>query len=93
MGLLDWAQVNVFEVVSLPCTDDRITLPHPVVSKKHKLSGVEKRVKRTKNKPEDFPQNLSIVDLLFLHGSSFSMSFKVIFQKNGKNGSKDACKI
>jgi len=41
MGLLDWVQMNVFEVVSHPCTDDRITLPHPTNHTKHKLSSVE----------------------------------------------------
>jgi len=46
-------QVNIFEVVSRPCTDDTITLPHPTVRTKHKLSSVEKRVERTKNNIED----------------------------------------
>jgi hypothetical protein len=86
-------QVNVFEVVNRPCTDDRITLPHLTVRTNHKLSSVEKRVNRTKHKLEDLPSNLSIVDLLFLHGSCFSMSFKVIFWSNGKKGNKDAGKI
>jgi len=31
MGLLDSVQVNVFEVVIRPCTDDRITLTHPTI--------------------------------------------------------------
>ena len=85
--------VNVFGVFSRPCTDDRITLPHPTVRTKHKPSSVEKRVERTKDKPEDLPYNLSIVDLVFLHGSCFSISFKVIFRRTGKKGNKDACKI
>jgi hypothetical protein len=93
MGLLDRMQVNVFEVVSRPCTDDRITMPHLTVSPKHKLSSVEQLVKRTKNMLEYILHNISIVDLLFLHGSCFSMSFKVIFQRNGKKGNKDACNI
>jgi len=86
-------QVNVFKVVSHPCTHDRITLPHPTFCTKHKLSSVEKRVERMKNTLEDLPYNLSIVDLLFFHVSCFSMSFKVIFRRNGKKGNKDACKI
>jgi len=53
MGLLDSMQVNVVEVVSLPCTDDRITLPHSTIRTKHKLSSVEKRIERTKNQLED----------------------------------------
>jgi len=55
MGLLDRMQVNVFEVVSGPCTDDRITLPHPTVRSKHKLPKIEKLVERTKNKLADHP--------------------------------------
>jgi len=93
MGLLDLMTVNVSEVVSRQCTDDRITLPHLTVRTKHKLSTVEKRLERTKNKLEDIPSNHSIVDLLVLHASWYSMSFKVIFQRNGKKGNKDACKI
>jgi len=85
--------VNVFEVVSRPYTDDRITLPHLTIHTKHKLSSVEKRVERTNNKLNELPSNLLIVDLLFLHGSCFSMSFKAIFRSNGKKGNKDACKI
>jgi len=92
MGLLGRMEVNAFEVVSRPCTDDRITLPHPTVRTKHKLSSVEKRVERMNNKLEDLSSNLSIVDVLFLHGSCFSMSFKVIFRRNGQKGNKDACK-
>jgi len=63
--------------------------PHPT----HKLSGVEKRVERTKNKLKVLAYNLSIVDMLFLHGSCFSKSFKVKFGRNQKKGNKDACKI
>jgi hypothetical protein len=51
------------------------------------------RIERTKYKLEDLPYILSIVDLLFLHGSGFSTSFKVILRNNGKKGEKDACKI
>ena len=78
--------MNDFEVVSRERTDDRITLLHPTVRTKHKPSPVEKRIERANNKLEDLPQNLPIVDLLFLHGSCFSMSFKVIFRRNGKKG-------
>jgi hypothetical protein len=86
-------QVNIFEVVSRPCTDDRITLPHPAICTKQKLYSVEKRVDRTKNKLEDLPYNLSIVDSLFLHGSCSSMSCTVIFRRKSKKGNKDACMI
>ena len=55
MGLLDRVQVNVFKVVSRPCTDDRITLLHSTVRTKYILSSVEKHVERTKNKLEDLP--------------------------------------
>ena len=85
-------QVNVFEIVSRPCTDDRITLPHPTFRTKHNLSSVEIRVERTKNKLEDLPHNLPIVDVLFHHSSCFSMAFKMIIRMNGK-GNNDACKI
>ena len=63
MGLLDRVQVNVFEVVRCPCTDDRITLPHSTVRAMHKLSSVEKHVERAKNKVENLPSNFKIVDL------------------------------
>jgi hypothetical protein len=46
-----------------------------------------------KNKLEDFPQNLSIVDLLFLYGSGYFMACTVIFRRNGKKGNMDASKI
>jgi len=42
MGLFDRLQVNVFEVVSHPFTDDRITLPHPTVHTNHNHSSVER---------------------------------------------------
>jgi hypothetical protein len=61
--------VNVFEVVSHPGTDVRIPLLHTTVRTKHKLSRVEKHIERTKNKLQNLPYNLSIVDLLFLHSS------------------------
>jgi hypothetical protein len=60
---------NVFEVVSHPCRDTTITLPHPTVCTMLKLSSVETRVKRTKNKLEDLPYNVSNADLLFLQRS------------------------
>jgi hypothetical protein len=93
MVLLDWMQVNVFEVVSRPFTADRISLLHSTVRTKHQLSSVEMRIQRTKSMIEDLLYNLSIVDLMFLHSSCFSMSFKVVFRRNGKKGNKNTCKI
>jgi len=93
MGLLDGVRVNVFKVVSCLCTDDRITLPHPTLLIKYKVSSIEKRFERTKNLPVDYPSHHSIVDLLFLHGSCSSLSSKAIFQRNRKKGNKDACMI
>jgi len=55
MVLLNWMEVNVFEVVSRPYTDDRITLLHPTIRTKQKLSSVKKHVVRTKNELEDLP--------------------------------------
>jgi len=55
MALLERAQVNVFEVVRRPCTDDRMTLPHPTVRTQLKLFSVAMRFKRMKNKLEDLP--------------------------------------
>jgi len=55
MGLLESMQVNVTEVVSHPCTDDRITLPHLTVPTKHKYCGVEKCIYRSKNNLENLP--------------------------------------
>jgi hypothetical protein len=86
-------QVNVLEVVRRSCTDDRMIIPHSTVYAKHKLSTVEIQVGRMKHKLKDSPSNLSIVNLLFLHGSCVSMSLKVIFRRNGKKGNKDASKI
>jgi len=84
MWLYDLVQVNVFEVVSRAWTADSITMPHPAARTKHKLSNVEMLVARTKNQLGDPPYNLSIVDLLILHGSCSSMSITVIFLRNGK---------
>jgi len=42
MGLLDRVQVNVSNVVSCACDDDRITLLHRTVRTIHQLSSVEK---------------------------------------------------
>ena len=86
-------QVNVLEVVSRACTDDRITSLHPTIRTSHKHSSDEKHVEGTKNNLNDPSNNLSIVDLLFFHGRCFSMFFKVIIRRNGKKGNKDACKI
>jgi hypothetical protein len=86
-------QENDFEVVSCPCTDNRITLPHLTIRTKHKLSTVEKRGERIKNNLEDLPYNMSIMAVLIIHGGYFVMSFIVIFGRNGKKGNKDACKI
>jgi len=86
-------QLDVFEVVSRPCTDDGSTLPHRNVRTNHKLCSGEKRVEWKTNMLKDLPYNLSIVNLLFHHSSCFSMSFKVIFQRNGKKGNKDVCRF
>jgi len=93
MGMLEWVQVNVFEVVIRPCTDDRITLPHPIIRATHKLSRVEMRAERTKNMVEDCPQTPSMVSSLSLHIRHSFMFFKVIFWQNGKKGNMDACQI
>jgi len=55
MGLHVGMHVNDSEVVSHPCRDDRISLPHPNVRTKHKLSIVEQHVERMKNQFEDIP--------------------------------------
>ena len=93
MELLDHVPVNVLEVVSDPCTDDRVSFPLLTVSTEHDCSRVEQCIKRTQNQVEGIPEYLLILDLLFCHGSCFSMSFEVIFRRNGKNGNKDVCKI
>jgi len=92
MGLLDPVQVNVLEVVSHPCPYDRITLLHATIRTNRKLSRVAKPINRMKNKLEDQPQNLLIVDLLFLQGSCYTMSITVICRRNEKKGNKDDCK-
>jgi len=86
-------QVNVFEIVSRPCTDDRITLRHPAVCTQHKPSSGETHLEWNKNKLDDLPENLSIVALVFLHGRCFSMLFEVILQIDGKKNNRDARKI
>jgi len=48
MGLFESLQVDVFKVVSHPCTDDKISFTHPTVRTKPKLSSVNKRVERAK---------------------------------------------
>jgi len=91
--LLDPMQLNVFEVVSSPCTCDRMTLPHLAIRTNCRFSGVEKRTNRMNNKLKTLSSNLSIIDLLFVHSSCFSISLKVIFPRNRKNGTKGTCKI
>jgi len=54
MGSLDQFEVNDFDFVSHPCTDDRITLPHPTVPTKHTLSSGEKHVDRVKISSKTF---------------------------------------
>jgi hypothetical protein len=46
-------EANVFNIVSLSCIDDQITLPYLTVHRNHKLSSIEKPIKRTKNKLKD----------------------------------------
>jgi len=55
MVQLDRVQLNVFEVVSRPSTDDRITMQHPNDWTQEKLSGVERQVKRANKELEDLP--------------------------------------
>jgi len=93
MGHLDQVQLNVFEVVSPPYTDDKISLLHPAIGTMDELSSIEKRVERTTIKIDDLISNLSLGYLLFLHGNCFSMSCKVIFRRNGKKGNKDGSTI
>ena len=85
--------MNVVEVVSSKCTDDRIPIPPQTVCTKHFLSSVEQRLEWTKNQLKDLHYNLLTVDLLFIHGSDFCKSSQVIFHRNGKKDNKDACKI
>jgi len=93
MGLLDSVRVNIFEVVSPPCTANWISLPHPTDRTKHNLSSIKKQVERTEISHEDLAKNLSIVDLMFYHESCFSMSFKVMFRSNVKKSNQHAGKI
>jgi len=69
MELIDHVQVNVFEVVSCPGTDDRITLPHPIICTQHMLLSLEQCVQGTRKLVKDLSENHLNVDLLFLHGS------------------------
>jgi len=46
MGLLDQVLQNVFEIITHPCKDERITLPHPTIRTKHKLLSFENHIKR-----------------------------------------------
>jgi len=64
-----------------------------MVRTKHKICSIEKLIKIAKKKLEDLSYNFSIVHLLFLGGSGFSMSLQVILEINGKKGREDACKV
>jgi len=55
MGLLDWVQVNVFEVVSCEFRDDGTIFPQLTVRTMLELSRVEKHIKRINIKIEDLP--------------------------------------
>jgi len=88
MGLLDRVKVNGFEVVIRPCKDGRISLPHPTIHSKQKVSSVQNRVEITNEKVEDILWNLSIVDFLFLFHRCVSMSLKAIFWRNQTKGNK-----
>jgi len=93
IGLLDWVQLNVFNIVSHSCTDVRIIFLNLTVRTQHTLSSIENSVERTKYKLEHFPKNITMVDLLFLHRRCFSVFFDVIFRRNGKKCSEHVCKI
>lgn len=86
-------QVNVFEVVSYPCTDDIMEMLYATVHTKHKLSRFELCVERVKDNLEVLPWNLSILDLGILHARSVCMCFAVIFGRNRNKGNENACKI
>ena len=55
MRLLYRLQVNVFNLVSRPCTDDRMMLPHLTISTMNTFTSVEEPAERTKNILEDLP--------------------------------------
>lgn len=86
-------EVNVFEVFSLPCTNDRITFAHLTVCSTNRQSRVDPYIERANNLLEDLADNLMIVDLLFLHGVCLFKSFRVIFRWNWKKDIKDASNI
>jgi len=93
MKLLHWMEVNVFDVVSHPCIDDSTTFPHLTICPKNQHCSFETLLDRTKNMLKDHPCTFLIMDLLFIHSSCFSMSFRVIFRRIWKKGIKDASKI
>jgi len=66
-----------------------MTLLYLSICTKHKLSTVDKGIKRTKEKVVVLPENLLMMDLLFLHSTRCFISVKVIFQRDGKKGSKN----
>jgi len=93
MGLLETVSVNVFDIVSCPCPDRRISLLPLTGCTKYWLSSVEKCIKRTVSMPEDLSSKTLNMDLLLLHGSGFSMPFKVTFRRRGNHSTNDACKV
>ena len=62
--------------------DNSITLPHPTVHIKHKLSSIQKPSERTRNNLEDLSQIISIRNVLFHLGSCFRLLYNAIVRKN-----------
>jgi len=88
IGLLDWVKVNVFEVVSCPCTDDRIALLHLTFHTYHKLYSVEKHINRIKSQLHELHSHLTIIDWLYVHGSPYRCPLEWYFRCHGKRATR-----
>ena len=55
IGLFNWVQEIVFKVVSHPCTDNRITLPHLIIRTENMRSWTDKRMERMNSKLKAVP--------------------------------------
>jgi len=91
--LLHQLEVNVFDVVRRPCTDDKITLPRWTMCTVHMVSSVQTYLKSLKDSLEYHSYILPAAGLLFFYGSCISMSFNLSVRRNRKIGNEGSCKL
>jgi hypothetical protein len=84
MGLHNRMQVNDLEVVSRPCTDDRITLPHLTFRTKRNACCVEMHLERTKIHLKTFRNYSGLWICCFYTAGVFPCPSKSYFSGTGR---------